>query len=124
MKIATVIARVLLGLVFVVFGSNIFLHFIPMPPPPPTLVGDFTKALVESHYIYVVGILQVVGGLLLLIGQYVPLGLTLLGPVIVNIVLVHIFLDPSGLPMAIIISLLFIFLVWRYREAFAGLVRP
>ena len=124
MKIATVIARVLLGLVFVVFGSNIFLHFIPMPPPPATLAGDFSKALVESHYIYVVGILQVVGGLLLLIGHYVPLGLTLLGPVIVNIVLVHIFLDPSGLPMAIIISLLFIFLVWRYREAFAGLVRP
>ena len=123
MKIATVIARVLLGLVFVVFGSNIFLHFIPMPPPPATLVGDFTKALVESHYIYVVGILQVVGGLLLLIGHYVPLGLTLLGPVIVNIVLVHIFLDPSGLPMAIIISLLFIFLVWRYRDAFAGILR-
>ena len=65
MKIATVIARVLLGLVFVVFGSNIFLHFIPMPPPPATLVGDFTKALVESHYIYVVGILQVVAAYLL-----------------------------------------------------------
>jgi putative oxidoreductase len=123
MKIATVIARVLLGLVFVVFGSNIFLHFIPMPPPPATLAGDFTKALVESHYIYVVGLLQVVGGLLVLIGYYVPLGLTLLGPVIVNIVLVHIFLDPSGLPMAIIISLLFIFLVWRYRDAFAGILR-
>jgi putative oxidoreductase len=123
MKIATVIARVLLGLVFVVFGSNIFLHFIPMPRPPATLAGDFSKALVESHYIYVVGLLQVIGGLLLLIGRYIPLGLTLLGPVIVNIVLVHIFLDPSGLPIAIIISLLFIFLVWRYRDAFAGILR-
>ena len=69
MKIATVIARVLLGLVFVVFGSNIFLHFIPMPPPPPGLLGDFTKALFLSHYLHVVAIFQIVGGLLLLVGR-------------------------------------------------------
>ena len=66
MKIATIIARVLLGLVFVVFGSNIFLHFIPMPPPPPGLLGDFTKALFLSHYLHVVAVFQIVGGLLLL----------------------------------------------------------
>src|SRR6185369_5539146 len=74
MKIATIIARVLLGLVFVVFGSNIFLHFIPMPPPQPTLSGDFTKALFLSHYLHVVAVFQIVGGLLLLIGRFVPLG--------------------------------------------------
>ena len=124
MKVATVIARVLLGLVFVVFGSNIFLHFIPMPPLPATLAGDFSKALMESHYIYVVGVLQVIGGLLLLIGRYVPLGLALLGPVVVNILLFHIFLDPSGLPIAIVVTVLELFLVWRYRGAFAGLVQP
>src|SRR5437870_186939 len=124
MKIATIIVRVLLGLVFVVFGSNIFLHFIPMPPPPATLAGDFSKALMQSHYIYVVGLLQVIGGLLLLIGRYVPLGLTLLGPVIVNILLFHIFLEPIGLPMAIIVSALALFLLWRYRTNFAGLVKP
>ena len=124
MKVATIVARVLLGLVFVVFGSNIFLHFIPMPPLPATLAGDFSKALMESHYIYVVGLLQVIGGLLLLIGRYVPLGLTLLGPVIVNILLFHIFLDPSGLPMAIIVAVLALFLLWRYRVSFAGLVKP
>src|SRR5438046_5143172 len=106
MKIATIIVRVLLGLMFVVFGSNIFLHFIPMPPLPATLAGDFSKALMQSHYIYVVGLLQVIGGLLLLIGLYVPLGLTLLGPVIANILLFHIFLDPSGLPLAIIVAVL------------------
>ena len=87
MKIATIIARVLLGLMFVVFGSNIFLHFVPMPPLPATLAGDFSKALMRSHYIYVVGLLQVIGGLLLLIGRYVPLGFALLGSVIVNILL-------------------------------------
>ena len=124
MKPCTIIARVLLGLVFVVFGSNIFLHFIPMPPPPATPAGDFSKALMQSHYIYVVGLLQVMGGLLLLTGRYIPLGLTLLGPVIVNILLFHIFLDRSGLPMAIIVGALALFLLWRHRANFAGLVKP
>src|SRR5438093_6672319 len=124
MKIAAIIARVLLGLMFVVFGSNIFLHFIPMPPLPATLAGDFSKALIQSHYMYVVGLLQVIGGLLLLTGRYLPLGLTLLGPVIVNILLFHIFLEPSGLPMAIVVAVLALFLLWRHRTNFAGLVKP
>jgi putative oxidoreductase len=124
MKVASIIARVLLGLIFVVFGSNIFFHFIPMPPQKPSLATDFSRALMESHAIYVVGLLQVIGGLLLLIGRYVPLGLTLLGPVIVNILLFHIFLDPSGLPMAILVAVLALFLLWHYRTNFAGLVKP
>ena len=124
MKLATIIARVLLGLVFVVFGSNIFLHFIPMPPLPQTLAGDFSKALMQSHYMYVVGLLQVIGGLLLLIGRYLPLGLTLLGPVIVNILCFHMFLDPSGLPIALVVAALALFLLWRHRSNFAGLVNP
>jgi uncharacterized membrane protein YphA (DoxX/SURF4 family) len=124
MKIVTIIAHVLLGLMFVVFGSNIFLHFIPMPEQKPSLATDFAKALMESHYMYVVGFLQVAGGLLLLIGRYVPLGLTLLGPVIMNILLFHIFLEPSGLPMAVVVSVLALFLLWRYRTNFAGLVEP
>jgi len=73
---------------------------------------------------YVIGFLQVAGGLLLLIGRFVPLGLTLLGPVIVNILLFHIFLEPTGLPMAIVVSAIALFLLWRYRTNFAGLVRP
>jgi len=124
MKIATIIARVLLGLMFVVFGSNVFFHFIPMPPQKPSLATDFSKALMESNYVYVVGFLQVAGGLLILIGRYVPLGLTLLGPVIVNILLFHIFLEPTGLPMAIVVSTIALFLLWRYRASFAGLVKP
>jgi uncharacterized membrane protein YphA (DoxX/SURF4 family) len=124
MKVATIIARILLGLLFVVFGSNIFLHFIPMPPLKPSLATDFSKALMESHYMYVIGFLQVAGGLLVLIGRYVPLGLMLLGPVIVNILLFHIFLDTSGLPMAIVVSALALFLLSRHRTSFAGLVKP
>jgi len=124
MKSAAIIARVLLGLIFVVFGSNIFLHFIPMPPQKPSLATDFSKALMESHYMYVVAFFQVLGGLLLLIGRYVPLGLTLLGPVIANILLFHVFLEPTGLPMAIIVSVLALFLLWRHRTSFAGLLKP
>jgi putative oxidoreductase len=124
MEIATIVARILLGLIFVVFGSNIFLHFIPMPPPAPGPSGDFTKALFVSHYLHVVAVFQIAGGLLLLIGRFVPLGLVLLAPVVVNIALVHILMEPSGLPLAAVISVLLVFLVWRYREAFMGILRP
>src|SRR5712664_4174843 len=123
MKIATIIARSLLRLIFVVFGLNMFLHFIPMPPPPEGPARDFMTALFVSHYLYVVGALQVVGGLLLFTGRWVPLGLALVGPVIVNIVCFHALMAPSGLPMAITVSALALFLLWRYREHFSGLVK-
>ena len=123
MKIATIIARSLLGLVFVVFGSNMFLHFIPMPPPPEGPAREFMTSLFLSHYLYVVGALQVVGGVLLFTGRWTPLGLALLGPVIVNILCFHILMAPAGLPMAIVVSLLALFLLWRHRGNFAGLVK-
>ena len=124
MKVLTVFARVLLGLVFVVFGSNAFLQFMPVPPLPATPAGNFLTALFESKYVYGIALFQVLGGLLLLIGRYVPLGLTLLGPVIVNINLFHIFMDRSGLGIALLVAALELFLVWRHRDAFAGLLRP
>jgi putative oxidoreductase len=123
MKTLTIIARILLGLVAVVFGLNAFLQFIPMPPPTG-LAGDFTKALFLSHYFYVVAVLQIVGGAILLLGRFVPLGLTLLGPVIANILLFHLFLDPSGLPLALVVSALALFLLWTERQAFRGLIQP
>ena len=96
MKYVIVIVRVLLGLMFAVFGSNAFLHFIPMPEMHGQ-AGAFMTALASSGYLYVIAVLQVLGGLCLLLGaRFVPLGLTLLGPVIVNIVLYHLFLDPQG----------------------------
>src|SRR5437868_15302233 len=123
MKIATIIARSLLGLIFVTFGLNMFLNFIPIPPPPEGPAREFMTALFVSHYVYVVGALQVVGGLILLSGRWIPLGLTLLGPVIVHILCFHILMAPAGLPMALVVSLLALFLLWRYREHFAGLVK-
>src|ERR1044071_8072320 len=111
MKYVIIIARTLLGLMFAVFGSNAFLHFIPMPEMHGQ-AGAFIGALVSSGYIYAIAAFQVIGGLLLLGGRFVALGLTLLGPVIVNIVLYHIFLDRSGLPMAIVVAILALFLLW------------
>jgi putative oxidoreductase len=123
MKIATIIARSLLGLIFVVFGSNMFLHFIPMPPLPEGPARDFMMALFVSHYLYAVGALEVMGGLLLFIGRWAPLGLTLVSSVIVNIVCFHALIAPAGLPIAITASALAVFLLWRHRGNFAGLVK-
>jgi uncharacterized membrane protein YphA (DoxX/SURF4 family) len=121
MKIAAVVVRILLGLIFVVFGLNAFLHFLPMPTPKGD-AGSFMSILFSSHYIYAVKCFEISGGLLLLSGRYLALGLTLLGPVVVNILFFHIFLDPSGLPIAIIVAALEAFLVWQNRSAFAGIL--
>jgi uncharacterized membrane protein YphA (DoxX/SURF4 family) len=123
MKIATIIVRSLLGLVFAVFGSNVFLHFIAMPPMSGQ-AGDFMTAMYSTGYLYVVGACQVLGGLILLSGRFTPLGLTLLGPVIVNILCFHIFMNHQGLPLALIVAALALFLLWRNRTAFAGLLKP
>ena len=123
MKIATIIARVLLGLIFVVFGSNAFLHFIPMPPMPDGLANDFMKSLFMSHYFYVVAVTQILGGLLVLSGRFTALGLTLLVTVIVNILCFHIFLNHEGLPLAIVVAVLALFLLWQKRSNFAGLLK-
>ena len=122
MKILTIIARSLVGLIFIVYGANAFLHFIPMAPPEG-LAGDFMKALSVSHYYYVVAVLQIAGGALCVIGRFVPLGLTLLGPVIVNILLFHTFLRHPGWQLAAIVAVLALFLLWANRSAFAGLIR-
>ena len=120
MKIATLIARIFLGLLFLVFGLNGFLHFIPMQPPTG-LAGQYMGALFLSHYLVVVFALQAVGGLLLLINRYVPLALVLLAPVIVNIVLFHACLAPAGLPMALFAVALWLVVFAGVRSAFAGL---
>ena len=124
MNIVTIIARILLGLMFVVFGSNAFLHFIPMPELPQNLAGDYTRVFIASGYDKIIGALQVIGGLLLLIGRFVPLGLTILGAIIVNILIFHALMAPESFPPALVVTALEIFLVWQYRTAFAGLFRP
>jgi len=121
MKIASLVARILLGLLFTVFGLNGFLHFIPLPPPPG-LAGQYMGALYVSHYLVVVFLLQLIGGLLLLVNRFVPLSLVLLGPVIVNILLFHAFLAPEGLPMAFFAVILWLVVFAGVRKAFDGVL--
>jgi uncharacterized membrane protein YphA (DoxX/SURF4 family) len=120
MKIVTLIARILLGLAFVVFGANFFLHFIKAPPPSG-LAGDYFKVLSESGYLYAIGAMQLLGGLLVLIGVFVPVGLTILAGIIFNIWMFHLLLAPAGIGPAIVVTIIEVYLIWAYRAAFAGL---
>jgi putative oxidoreductase len=122
MKVVTIIARTLLGLAFFAAGVMFFLP-IKTPPPPTGLAGDFFTAIFASHYLHAVKCFEVVGGFLLLIGKKAPLGLTLIGPVAVNILFYGIFLDHSALAPALVVSVLSLFLLWAYRSAFAGIVK-
>ena len=121
MKIVTLIARILLGLVFVVFGLNGFLNFLSMGPMPSGLAGQFIGALAMSHYFWVVAALQVAGGALLLVNRFVPLGLVLLGPVIVNIICYHVFLNPSGAVPAAVVTVLWLIVFYSKRQYFSGI---
>ena len=123
MKITTIITRSLLGLIFLTFGANKILNFMPTPPVPGE-AGQFMGAMFATHYIFVVAASEVIGGALLLTGRYAPLGLTLVGPVVVNILAFHTFMAPAGLPVAFVVSALALFLLWSYREHFSGLIKP
>ena len=124
MKVLTIIVRVLLGLIFVFFGSNGLLHFLPMPPLPQGVTGEFLHSFFASGYVYVISAFQLIAGLLLLIGKFVPLGLTILAAIIVNIWAFHLLMAPEGLPPAVVVTILELFLVWSYRDRFAGILRP
>jgi putative oxidoreductase len=125
MKYVIVIVRVLLGLQFVVFGANAFFHFMGPVQEMPGLAGAFVTALVSSGYMSVIAVLQILGGLCLLLGaRFVPLGLTLLGPVIVNIVLFHVFLLPQGMAIGLVDAVLALFLLWIYRFKFPAIFQP
>jgi putative oxidoreductase len=123
MKIITVIARFLLGFIFLVFGLNGFLHFIPASMPSGT-AGQFVGALFVSNYLVVVFLFQLISAILLLINRYVPLALTLLAPIIVNILLFHALMLPSGLGLAIVVTVLWIVVFLSVRSAFDGLLQP
>ena len=120
MKIVVVIARVLLGAIFVFFGLNTFLRFLPAQLPPG-LAGQFAGAMFQSHYLHVVSAIQVIGGALLLVNRYVPFALTILGPVIINILLFHFLMLPAGWPPGVLTAILWIVLFIHYRQYFSGI---
>ena len=121
MTIAAMIARYLLGLMFLVFGSNMFLKFIPMGPLPAGVAGQFTAALFAAHYFYVVGAIMVVSAILLLANRFVGLGLTLLGPVLFNILLFHLTMNPGGIGAGAFATLLWALVAWEHRIVFERL---
>jgi putative oxidoreductase len=123
MKITSVIARYVLGFIFLVFGLNGFLHFIPAAMPPG-IAGQFIGALFVSNYLVVVFLFQLVAAVLLLVNRYVALALALLAPVIVNILLFHILMAPAGLGLALFVALLWVVAFLSVRSAFSGLFQP
>jgi putative oxidoreductase len=120
MRTVSVVARYLAGVIFLVMGLNGFLNFIPLPPPGG-IAGQFMGALYVSHYLWVIFAFQVIAGVLLLVNRYVALAAAVLAPVIVNILVFHALMAPSGLPMALFVAALWAAIFIDVRPAFSGL---
>lgn len=117
----TLAARIILGLLFVVFGLNFFLHFIPMPAPEGKAAAFMGGLFQSGYFFYLLKITEILMGLLLLIGMAPAFALVVLAPIILNIFFFHLFLAPAGLPVAGVIVLLEAYLAWSYREKYAQL---
>ena len=119
-----IIARILMGLGFTVFGLNGFLHFMPQPKEPmPEGAAAFVGALMKTGYLFpmVMGT-QLVVGVLLLLNLFVPLALVLIMPILVNIIAFHLFLKPSGIAPGAVLMLLELYLAWSYRKAYCPML--
>ena len=121
MKIASTIARYLLAFIFIVFGLNGFLHFIPQPPPPSEMAREYFTVMFTSHYLVFVFGLQIIAGVLLLFRRTVPLALIVAGPLIVNILLFHVPMDPRGIVPGLVATALWFVIYWQFRAAFFGI---
>jgi putative oxidoreductase len=122
MKIVSVIARYLLGLIFVIFGLNGFLNFIHQPPPANPLALQFFVAVGTSHFAAFFFALQLVGGLLLLAGIFVPLALTVLAAEIYNILAFHLTFAPASIGPALFAAVLWVLVFLQYRRSFDGIL--
>jgi putative oxidoreductase len=120
MKIAVLIARILLGVVFLFFGSNELFHFLPTPPIPGD-AGTMATIMYTHGWFTFHGVLYMIAGLLLVVGRYVPVGLVILGPILVNILLFHATLAPTGFAPGVVCSLLELFLIYAYWPAFRAI---
>lgn len=123
MKYGTLIARVLLAAIFLIFSINFWLHFIPVPPPPDGPGKAFFGVLIASGYLTAVKVLELLGGLLVLSGRFTALGLLVLGPIILNILFFDIFLAKAFNPVSAFAAVLALFLLLANRERFVPLVK-
>lgn len=122
MKVTSMIARYLMGAIFVFFGFNHLIAFLPSPPPPHGLAGEYFAAMMSSGYFYVVGVCEVVPGLLLLLGRFVPLALLVLAAVIFNIEMTGVLLAHDALPMGTFLILLWILTAYGVRPVLLPLL--
>ena len=120
MKVASTVARILLGVVFVVFGANLIHPFLPMTMPSGP-AGQLLAGLYATHFLILIGLVQVIGGLLLLIGQYVTLGLVILGPVTVCIDFFHLSVAHPGVPLATVVTILWVLVAMAHKHHLAGI---
>jgi uncharacterized membrane protein YphA (DoxX/SURF4 family) len=123
-RYAPVAARILLGLVFFVFGLNGFFNFIPPPPEGvPAGAMKLGAAMAESGYLFAfIKGTEVLCGALLLANVFVPLALVVLMPIVLNIIAFHLFLAPDGTGLGFVILAVQLYLAWVYRQAFAPLL--
>jgi hypothetical protein len=124
MKIASTIARYLIALIFIVFGLNGFLHFLPQQPPKSEMVRQYVTVMLASHYFVFVFALQLIAGVLFLFRRTVPLALIIAGPLIVNILLFHGLMDPGGIVPGLVVTALWFVIFWQFRAAFYGVFFP
>jgi putative oxidoreductase len=123
MRIASIIARYLLGLMFTVFGLNGFLHFIPMQAPPPGLQTDYMNVMMASHYFLFIAAFELIGGVLLLVDRFVPLALTILAAIIANVLIFHLTMAPAGIGPGIFAAILWILVFIPHRHGFRHMFR-
>jgi putative oxidoreductase len=121
MKITATVARVLLGLLFSASGLSGFLLINHPPPAPPGLAADFQAVFFQSHWVLFVDGVELIAGVLVLANRFVPLALALLAPVIANIIVFHVTMAPVGLPVALVVTLLWFAVAARFRTSFAPL---
>ncbi|HEX5411577.1 MAG TPA: hypothetical protein VFZ27_06920 [Terriglobia bacterium] len=120
MKYSIPVVQVLLGLIFLFFGLNGFFGFLQAPLPPGA-AGEFLGAMLTSHYTYMVSGVQVLAAVLLLINQFVPFALALLAAMLANILAFHVTMEPSGVPLAVVTTILWVILAWKFRACFRPL---
>ena len=117
----TLLVRIILGIILVIFGSNSFLHFIPLPPPTGS-AANFMDSLAATGYIFpVLGVLEVIIGAMLLLKKWIAFALILLAPISINILLFHLFLDIPGASVALLVAVLNTIMIYKHWKQYIPL---
>lgn len=122
-RYVTATVRILLGLMFLLFGLNGFLNFIPAPKDMPQEIMGVMGGLVKAGYMTVVSGAELIVAVMLLTNRFVPLALALLAPIIVGIITFHVAMQPATIGPGIVVLLMELYLAWAYRSAFRPMLQ-